>query len=232
MKELAVFHNSITKANALLDASYKLNAQAQKLVLACLSKLDPRGEVPKEVTLTTAEFSQLLGVDANVRRDLYRAADALFKSSITLKDAHEEVEVYWIQKKAKKLKGEGAVTLTWSDDVLKYISQLKSRFTTYKLRNIANLSSGHSIRLYELLMRFNDTGERVIYLDDFKAALGLTGRYPMFKDLNKWVIKPSIDELNQRSDIVIKFDRIKKGRSIVALSFEFKRSDQMKFDGF
>ncbi|WP_337922210.1 RepB family plasmid replication initiator protein [Vibrio cholerae] len=36
-----------------------------------------------------------------------------------------------MQKKAKKLKGQGSVTLTWSDDVLKYITQLKGRFTTY-----------------------------------------------------------------------------------------------------
>lgn len=224
---------SVTKSNNLIDASYKLNAQAQKLVLACLGKVDsrPDKDVPKEISLSASEFSEMMGIDIkNAHRELYKAADALFKSSIQLREGNDDIELYWIQKKAKKNKGEGAVTLTWSDDVLRYICQLKSRFTSYKLRNIASLQSSHSIRLYELLMKFNATGERVIYLEDFKSALGISDKYPQFRDLNKWVIKPAVEELNQRSDLIIKFETIKKGRSVTALAFEFKQSSQLKMD--
>jgi hypothetical protein len=44
---------SVTKSNYLVDASYKLTAQAQKLVLACLAKIDSRKDVPKEITITS-----------------------------------------------------------------------------------------------------------------------------------------------------------------------------------
>lgn len=224
---------SVAKSNNLIDASYKLNVQAQKLVLACLGKIDSRPDATpqKEVTLTALEFSELMGIDIkNAHRELYKAADALFKSSIILHEGDDEIELYWIQEKAKKLKGEGAIRIVWSDRILRYICQLKSRFTTYKLRNIASLQSGHSIRLYELLMKFNATGERVIYLDDFKSALGISDKYPEFKVLNRDVIKPAIDELNQRSDLIIKFDTIKKGRTVAALAFEFKQNNQLKMD--
>ncbi len=217
---------SVTKSNNLVDASYQLNVQAQKLVLACLGKIDSRSEIPKEMTMTTLEYAELMGIP-NARRDLYKAADSLFDAVIILKDEHEEVKLRWIQKGVKKLKGEGAVVITWTDEVVKYISSLQSRFTTYKLRHIAELQSSHSIRLYELLMKFNSTGERVIYLDDFKSALGISNKYPLFKDLNKWVIKPSVEELNKRSDLIIKYETIKKGRSVAALSFEFKQNKQI-----
>lgn len=217
---------SVTKSNTLIDASYQLNVQAQKLVLACLGKVDSRSEIPKEMTLTAVEFADLMGIP-NARRDLYKAADSLFDAVIILKDENEEVKLRWIQKGVKKLKGEGAIVITWTDEVLKYISCLQSRFTTYKLRHIAELQSSHSIRLYELLMRFNRTGERVIYIDDFKSALGLTGKYNQFKELNKFVIKPSITELNQRSDITISYETIKKGRAVAALAFTFKKNNQM-----
>lgn len=220
---------SVTKSNCLVDASYQLNVQAQKLVLACLGKIDPRSDVPKEMTLTAIEYSELMGIP-NARRDLYKAADTLFDAVITLKDDKEEVKLRWIQKGVKKLKGEGAITITWTDDVLKHISSLQSRFTTYKLRHIAELQSSHSIRLYELLMRFNSTGERVIFLDDFKSTLGISDKYPQFKILNRAVIKPSIEELNQRSDLIINYETIKKGRAVVALSFTFKQNKQMKLD--
>lgn len=221
---------SVAKSNNLIDASYKLNVQAQKLVLACLAKVDSRGGIPKEITITASDFGELMGIENNARRDLYKAADALFKSSVILRDEKEETELYWVQKKVKKLKGEGAVTITWSDEVLKYISQLQSRFTTYKLRNISNLQSSHSIRIYELLMRFNSTGERVIYLSDFKSALGISDKYPHFKDLNKWVIKPAIQELNMRSDLTINFETVKKGRAVAGLIFEFKQNSQLRMN--
>lgn len=224
---------SVAKSNNLIDASYKLNVQAQKLVLACLGKIDSRPESTpqKEVTLTASEFSDLMGIDIkNAHRELYKAADALFKSSITLHEGDEEIELYWIQEKAKKLKGEGAIRIIWSDRILRYICQLKSRFTTYKLRNIASLQSGHSIRMYELLMKFNATGERVIYLEDFKSALGIADKYPEFKVLNRDVIKPAIEELNQRSDLVITFETIKKGRNVAALVFNFTKNQQLKMD--
>jgi plasmid replication initiation protein len=223
---------SITKSNALIDASYKLNVQAQKLVLACLAKVDPRpgAVVPKKITLTAIEYGELMGVHHNARRDLYKAADSLFKSSILLREGDLEIEIYWVQKKSIKIKGESAVTLYWSEDVLKYITQLKSRFTSYKLRNIAKLQSSHSIRLYELLMKFKSTGERVIFVDDFKDALGISGKYAQFKILKRDVITPSVSELNQRSDLQITFTTIKNGRSVGALGFEFKQKDQMQFN--
>lgn len=224
---------SVYKAHDLIDASYRLNVQSQKLVLACLGKIDSRPETQpqKEVKLTATEFSELMGIDIkNAHRELYKAADALFKSSIILHEGDEEIELYWIQEKAKKLKGEGAVTIIWSDRILRYICQLKGRFTKFKLRNIASLQSGHSIRLYELLMRFNSTGIRNISLVDFRSALGLDDKYTEFKILNRDVIKPAVNELNQRSDLIISYETLKSGRSVVGLSFSFKQNQQMKMD--
>lgn len=223
----------VVKSNSLIDARYKLNVQAQKLVLACLGKMDSRpGSAPqKEVKLTALEFSELMGIDMkNAHRELYKAVDLLFKSTITLHENGEETELYWIQEKGKKLKGEGAVRLIWSDRVLKYICQLQGDFTKYKLRNIASLQSAHSIRVYELMMKFNSTGSRVIHLNDFKSALGISDKYPLFKDLNKRVIKPSVAELNQQSDLIITYESIKKGRSVTALAFTFKKNKQLKLD--
>ncbi|WP_085609342.1 replication initiation protein [Vibrio parahaemolyticus] len=221
MKELSVY-----KANDLIDASYRLNTQAQKLILSCLAKLDSRHDIPKQMTLTAAEFSELMGIDPkNAHRELYKAADALFKSSVILRTDDEETEIHWIQKRVVKLRGEGAVTLTWSDDVVQYISQLQSRFTGYKVRNIALLQSPHSIRMYELLMRFKATGERTIQLEHFKSALGISGKYQQFKILNRDVLKKAVDELNKRSDLSVAYEPIRKGRKVTGLAFSFTQSN-------
>ncbi|WP_223824894.1 replication initiation protein [Candidatus Enterovibrio escicola] len=232
VETLLDMHNlSITKSNYLIEARYKLPVQAQKLILACLGKIDPRHEIPKEITMTGSEFSELMGIDIkNSHRELYKAADKLYQSDILIYENGEEIELSWVQEKAKKLKGEAAVRLVWSDRVLRYISQIRGNFTSYKLRNIAELQSSHSIRIYELLMRFADTGDREIFLDDFKSILGISNKYPEFKVLNRDVIKLAVKELNQRSNLVINCTPIKRGRTVEKLRFDFKQNNQLKMD--
>ena len=214
---------TVYKANSLIDASYKLNAQAQKLILCCLAKLDSRGGIPKEITLSAVEFSELVGVDLkNAHRELYKAADHLFEAEMCIKEGNTVSRVWWVQKAVTKHGGAGAITLTWSDDVIQYISELQDRFTGYKVRNIALLKSPHSIRLYEILMKWKATGERTVYLDDFKAALGITGKYREFKIFNRDVLKKAVKELNSRSDLVVSYEPIRQGRKVTALAFNFK----------
>ncbi len=220
---------SVTKSNQLIDASYKLSSQAQKLVLACLSKVDSRGVVPKEITITALEYAELMKVP-NAHRELYKAANSLWDSEITVRENGKQSRLRWIQKDILVLDGEGAVTIIWTDEVLALISQLKSRFTTYKLSQVAELQSGHSIRLYELLMKFKSTGERIIYVEDFKSAMGISGKYESFKALNQRVIKSAVAELNKNSDLIVKYETIKKIRKVVAISFEFKGNNQIRMD--
>lgn len=221
----------IGKSNYLVEASYKLSLQEQRLILACLAKIDSRQDVPKIMSLTAQEYSETMGIDVkNAHRELYKAAERLYDRSIKVSDPEKIEEFRWVQKKVTYIKGEGKIVLTWSDDVLKYISQLKNRFTTYKLRYIASLQSSYSIRLYELLMQFSSTSERTIYLEDFRSLLQLHDKYQNFKDLNKKIIKPAIKELNEISDLNVILKTIKKGRSVTALSFDFKKKKQIQLE--
>jgi plasmid replication initiation protein len=218
----------VGKSNHLVEASYHLSLQEQRLILACLGKLDSRQEAPKIVSITAAEYSRMMGIDVkNAYRELHKAASKLYERSIKVKDPEKIEEFRWIQKKVTYTKGEGEITLTWSDDVLKYISQLKNRFTTYKLRHVSNLQSVYSIRLYEILMQFISTNQRVIYVEDFRLLLQLSEKYKSFKELNKFVVKPAVDELNKKSDLFVKFETIRKGRRVGALVFNFEKKKQV-----
>jgi plasmid replication initiation protein len=221
----------VGKSNYLVEASYQLSLQEQRLILACLGKIDSRQEVPKTLSITASEYSELMGIDIkNSHRELYKASDKLYERSIKVKDPEKIEEFRWIQKKITYTKGEGKITLTWSDDVLKYICQLKNRFTTYKLRHIANLHCVYSIRLYEILMQFISTNERIINLEEFRLLLQLGDKYKNFKELNKKIIKPAVEELNEKSDLNVVFGTIKKGRKVSVLIFGFERKKQLLLD--
>lgn len=221
----------IAKSNYLIEASYNLTLQEQRLILACLSKVNSTRTPKKEVSLLASEYSELMKVNIkNAHRELYSAADKLYERSVIVKDPEKTEEFRWIQKKVIYHKGEGKITLTWSDDVLTYISQLKRRFTTYRLADIANLSTSYAIRIYELLMQFNSTQQRYISLDDFRKLFQLEDKYTLFRDLNKWVIKPAVKEINESSNLIVYYSTRKKGRNVVALEFDFVENDQLSMN--
>ncbi|WP_299011851.1 replication initiation protein [uncultured Shewanella sp.] len=222
-------NSNITKSNSLIAASYMLSLQEQRLILACLSKIDSREETPDSIELTVQEFSTLMGV--NLKRaynELYDAAEKLYDQSITIENEDRVIKFRWVQHQVLWRKGEGKITLTWSKEVKGYISQLKNRFTTYKLRHIANLQSIYSMRLYEILMQFDSTKHRLIKVEELRKTFLLNDKYPEFKDLNKYVIKNAVNELNQRSDLIVSYDIIKQGRKASALRFDFKQDKNMK----
>lgn len=221
----------VTKANYLVEASYSLTLQEQRLILACLSKIDSRAEPAKEITLLASEYSELMNVDIkNAHRELQKASQKLYERSIVVKDPEKIEEFRWIQKKIHYQKGEGKIKIFWSDDVLAYIGQLKRRFTTYRLADVASLSTSYSIRLYELLMQFNSTKQRSISVDDFRSLFQLNDKYPLFRDLNKRVIKPAVKEINSSSNLEVFYSTTKKGKNIVELHFDFQEKKQIQFE--
>ncbi|HBB8100258.1 TPA: replication initiation protein, partial [Escherichia coli] len=81
---------------------------------------------------------------------------------------------------------------------------------------------------YELLQQFRSTGERIIALDDFRSMLDIEHKYQTYKSLNQQLLRPCVDELNQKSDLAVTLETIKKGRTVVALHFRFKEDKQIK----
>ena len=219
------------KSNALVEASYKLTLQEQRLLLVCIGKFNPQEDNPeKTLTITAAEFYECfpdMGRQHSEEK-LKEAIDRLWDRSIIIRDNKVREEFRWVQYRAQYLTGEAKVTITFSDAIMPYLTQLKGQFTRVVLKNVSSLSSSYSIRIYELLQQFRATGDRMIQLDDFRSMLGLDDKYQQFKDLNKFLIKPALKELNEKSDLSVIVDPVKQGRKVIALHFRFKEDRQIK----
>jgi plasmid replication initiation protein len=219
------------KSNALVEASYKLTLQEQRLLLVCIGRFNPQAEKPeKTVTITAAEFYESFPAIGrqHAEEKLKEAIDRLWDRSIIIRDQNVREEFRWIQYRAQYLVGEAKVKITFSDAIMPYLTQLKGQFTRVVVKNVSRLSSTYSIRIYELLQQFRATGDRMIAIDDFRSMLGINNKYNTFKSLNQLLLKPAIDELNEKSDLTVTVDTVKQGRKVVALHFQFKEDKQIK----
>lgn len=216
-------NNKVVKSNALIQASYRITLQEQRLLLCAISKIDSRSDMQQEVTISAKEFSELMCVPLNeAYKEMSIALDNLFERSVFIQISQDEVEEFrWIEMKRKKNKGDGKVSFSWTTPVMEYLSNLKGTYTDYRLKNIVPLTSSHAIRLYELLMQYRAKNERMISVKDFRFYMGTGKMYPEFKTLNQKLIQPALNQINEKSNLNVALSLHKDGREIAALQFDF-----------
>ena len=118
-------------------------------------------------------------------------------------------------------KGEGRVGFSFSPEILPYLQQLKEQFTKYRLGDISSLKSVYSIRLFEILMQFQNMGIVLVGIQEFKERLGISDKYSDYLNLRRRIIEPAVNELNQKSHFNITFRGVREGRAIKKLEFFF-----------
>jgi plasmid replication initiation protein len=97
--------------------------------------------------------------------------------------------------------------------------QLKEKFTAINVIDLMQFKSVHAIRIYELLKQYQDIGERVLSLEEIKDCCGVTDKLKQYGELKKRLLLIAQREINEKSDIHIKFECIKPSRKIVGLKF-------------
>lgn len=83
-----------------------------------------------------------------------------------------------------------------------------------------NITNNYALSLYELCFDYRRFGLPEMSIDDFRTLVGLSPTaYPAFKELHKFVIKKSVDEINKKTDLTVSFNLIKSGRSVTRIKF-------------
>lgn len=220
---------TITKSNFLIEASYKLSLDEQRLILSCISKIDGRREVPPEIVINATDYAETFGLDLrNAYAQMEAGTNALYERDIKLSDGTaKKTRLRWVQKVTYH-SGDGKVSLSFSDDVKGYIGLLKTRFTSYQFKQIAGLKSVYSIRLFELLQQWQSTGTRMVAVGWLRETLAIEKKYPLFADFRKRVIEPAVAELNAKTNLHVSYQTEKKGRQITGILFLFTEDAQGK----
>ncbi|NMA58770.1 replication initiation protein [Clostridium cochlearium] len=106
-------------------------------------------------------------------------------------------------------------------DLIPYVLNLKKHFTQYQIENILRLNSRYSIRLYEIMKRweFTEKKEVEINLEELRNYLGVEEKYSRFYDFERWVLKVAKEEINKYTDLEIDYEKIKTRQSITSVLF-------------
>ena len=221
----------IVKDNALINASYYLSLVEQRLLLLGIVEARDNQSQNNEFTIHVNSYINAFGVDdSTAYLSIKDACKHLKKREFTfirvVNGVSEKVESYWVQSVAYA-ENSSYVKIRFTDDVMPLITKLEKHFTSYQLEKVKDLTSIYSIRLYELLISWKQTKKVELSLADLRLKLGVDDdEYKTMCNFKARVLDLAVSQINEHTDITVKYDQVKTGRQITGFKFSFRQKEK------
>lgn len=224
----------VVKDNALINASYNLEVTEQRLILLSIIRARETGQgisSDSKLEIHASDYASRFDVTKEAAYNaLKNAVNNLFERKFSFKEIHKDtnkeivVKSRWVSRIAY-VDDLAILEVTFAPDVVPLITRLEKHFTSYQLKQVAQLTSKYAIRLYEFLIAWRSIGKTpIISLSEFREKLGLdSNEYQKMINFKNRVLEPAIKQINELTDIYVKYEQYKTGRSISGLSFTFKQ---------
>lgn len=228
----------VVMQNKILQAFHQMTLDEKRLIVLASAVARCIDATEKDaIQITAEEFAQATGIQTNsAYKQLEQASQTMMKRQFSYKNERgKRVNVQWI---IRSIYEDGAISLCFTDEVLFMLKVFNAEnpFTKYKKQDVLQLKRDYSIDLYHIFKKRQGESYReerntfVITLDELKAELGLSKAYDRISNLKSRVIKPSIAEINKKTDVIVSYSDTKKGRTINGFKFTVKQKPQPKKD--
>ena len=229
----------VVKDNALINASYNLELTEQRLIMLAIINARESGQgitADSKLEIHASDYAKLFNVSIDASyKALREAVNNLFNRQFSYTTEYKRtgktgvVRSRWVSR-IFYVDDLALLEITFAPDVVPLVTRLEEHFTSYQAKQVAHLTSKYATRLYELLIAWREVGKvPQIEIGDFRNRLGLLDdEYTAMHNFKKRVLEPSIQQINEHTDITVTYEQHKKGRLISGFSFKLKQKQQAK----
>ena len=221
----------VVKSNRLVQALQTLSLSENRLLQLAIIDARETGQgisTDEPLELNATRYAKAFNVSLDAAYlALTEAEESLFKRQFTITNEDGTLtKSRWIQD-ANYRKGEGRILVTLTRVVIEHVTKIdgfEQYFTSYHLKKTSDFKSIYAVRLYELLMQWKSIGRTPIHeLNTFRNQIGIgVNEYTRIEAFKRRVLDIAVEQINEYSDIIVKYEQHKKGRLISGFSFTFK----------
>ena len=225
----------INKSNELIQRSrFNLSLQEQKIILYLISQITPYDHEFKLYEFNIIDFCKVCGIDPDGGknyRDIKAAIKTVADQSVWIHiNEDEETLLRWIEKPYIN-KNSGTIRIRLDEDMKPFLLDLKANFTSYELIYTLRFRSKYTIRLYELInsIHFRPLEEyvRTYNLEELKVLMGAE-IYTTYQTFKTRALNMAVNEINRYSDKNLRYEVVKKGRSVEAIRLYITSKDALE----
>jgi plasmid replication initiation protein len=218
----------VRKANALVPAMSKLGLMELRLMAFCIAHIRRDDTSLKPVEAAAKDISDLYEIDNDriygLIKDVMIGINS--KPAEYAEENKKKISVWFTT--IEYLEGEGKFLFHLNNHLAPYLLDLHGNFTSYRIKDVYQFKAASTWHIYEVLRQYKKQGKVEFYLEKFKALIGVSGSYPRFNNLKYKIIDPSIEEINDLSDIKVDWEKVTKGRRVESLRFFIVPNEETK----
>lgn len=240
--------NAINKPNVLIKIALnnELSARDKKIYnifIRELLLLNFDQFNGNKINIKLSQLSEYLGV--TTKSDLYKSLNKFLDTRIQFNSTIERekrlcksnmISGYTMPTEQENNDNSGYITIEFFSFLIKTILKYSSQYAKLDFNDINSLKVSHAITLYENFIRTlgTYTYQKVNYTEkELREMLFLNDKYKDIKSFNNQVIKKSIDEINEKTKIEIRFKRVKdKETKETIYKFEINQGYRFNFNKF
>lgn len=113
------------------------------------------------------------------------------------------------------------IIIRFSVDIKPYLFAIQGNFTSYPQAQTLKFKGSYSHRIYEFIRQWLNFGNKDFSLIELKDRLKLDDSYDRIDNLKARVLDPAILEINEYSDMWVKYSQRKTGRKVTHIGFTF-----------
>ncbi len=151
-----------------------------------------------------------------IHSDIADAAQRLVREPFEFRTEDHHYEGYPIFSVCKYVRGEGCVEAHFNEKARPYLLKLSECFTRYRLRQVMKLSTAYAVRFYQIakmIERSEGARRQTMDIPFFRELFLIEEKYDRYSDVVRFVIEPSVQEVNEKTDTNLRCRTIRKGGS-------------------
>ena len=230
----------VSMSNSIARSAQGLTLVEKRIIALGMAKTDSvpakdlilAGREGWKIRFSAAEYSETYDVSLDAAyQQMKSAGDHFLKRTVRRLETNHKGQI--IEHKSNWLSGttyhhgEGWVEIRFSREVAPDLLGLRSKFTSYKLKQASALRSVYAWRLFECLQSWKQKGIWSPTVDEFAHAMEAPSScLKNFGQMRIRVLEPALKELREKDNMEIKLDLKKSGRKVTDLIFKFSQNPQ------
>lgn len=208
----------------------KLDINDLKVFKAIVSKINYRDSLFSDFYQVNYNELDIVGVSRRNRYDIVtKCLEKLSSTFVTIKNKNDDtIRLGLITNKFIFPKNTTIVTMSIHKELEPYLLDLKDKYTKYGLEYISTFKNVYTLKLYELLRSFMESGKYEATIDNLRKSLEIEdGKYPQYANFKSRILTPSLKIINDSTDIKVESEE-QKGYTKKIRGIKFTITDKNK----
>lgn len=221
----------VRQSNEIIEANYKLTVAEQKVVLNMIAQIDNNLTDFEKIRISVKSLSKACGfTQKNGYQQLQKIVKKLLGRTIFLQQRNGSgwYGSHWVQscRYVRLVDGDedcSYIEYKMDSELCPHFLQLKERFLKSKMQTLVSFNHVYSTRFYMIFKNRVKIGHIRYSFEALCKLLELPKSYNKSAiNLKNKVIKVAVEEINEKSDILVEYTYYKEGgRAHVGVDFTF-----------